>query len=133
MIRSIAIVVVTCAATTIAVADTRVSYFPVTANSGAHDVAPAPDGSVYYTGQAKWKFHQYDVTDSGILTTATDLLFTGGREGYFHALDARTGGVLWKVSLGGQIVNGPITYAVDGKQYVTIISGNALFTFALRE
>ena len=43
------------------------------------------------TGQQKWKFEQYDVTDSGILTTATDLLFTGGREGYFHALDARTG------------------------------------------
>jgi alcohol dehydrogenase (cytochrome c) len=84
------------------------------------------------TGQHKWKFEQYDVTDSGILTTATDLLFTGGREGHFHALDARTGALLWKVSLGGQIVNGPITYAVDGKQYVTVISGNALFTFALR-
>ena len=42
-------------------------------------------------GSAKWTFTQYDVTDSGILTTATDLLFTGGREGYFHALDARTG------------------------------------------
>jgi virginiamycin B lyase len=52
MIRSIVIVVVTCAAT-IAAADTRVSYFPVTPNAGAHDVAPAPDGSVYYTGQAK--------------------------------------------------------------------------------
>ena len=43
------------------------------------------------TGQKKWTFAQYDVTDSGILTTATDLLFTGGREGYFYALDARTG------------------------------------------
>ena len=85
------------------------------------------------TGQSKWKFEQYDVTDSGILTTATDLLFTGGREGYFHALDARTGALLWKVSLGGQIVNGPISYAVDGKQYVSVISGNSLVTFALRE
>ena len=73
------------------------------------------------------------MTDSGILTTATDLLFTGGREGYFYALDARTGSELWKASLGGQIVNGPITYAVDGKQYVTIISGNSLITFGLRE
>ena len=43
------------------------------------------------TGQQKWTFDQFDVTDSGILTTATDLLFTGGREGYFYALDARTG------------------------------------------
>lgn len=84
------------------------------------------------TGQPKWKFDQYDVTDSGILTTATDLLFTGGREGYFHALDARTGALLWKVSLGGQIVNGPITYAVDGTQYVAVISGSSLVAFALR-
>lgn len=84
------------------------------------------------TGQQKWKFDQYDVTDSGILTTATDLLFTGGREGYFHALDARTGALLWKVSLGGQIVNGPISYAVDGTQYVAVISGNSLVAFALR-
>ena len=66
------------------------------------------------------------------LTTATDLLFTGGREGYFHALDARTGALLWKVSLGGSIVNGPVSYQVAGKQYVTVIAGNALFTFALR-
>ena len=71
-------------------------------------------------------------TGSGILTTATDLLFTGGREGYFYALDARTGALLWKASLGGQIVNGPISYAVDGKQYVAVISGNSLLAFGLR-
>jgi len=85
------------------------------------------------TGQKKWTFKQFDVTDSGNLTTATDLLFTGGREGYFYALDARTGAELWKASLGGQIANGPMTYAVDGKQYVAVISGNSLVTFALRE
>ena len=85
------------------------------------------------TGQQKWKFDQFDVSDSGILTTGADLLFTGGREGYFYALDARTGEMLWKASLGGQIVNGPITYMVDGKQYVSTISGNSLVTFALRD
>lgn len=85
------------------------------------------------TGQERWRFEQYDVTDSGILTTASDLLFTGGREGYFYALDARTGRVLWKAALGGQIVMGPITYAVNGRQYVSVISGNALVTFGLRE
>jgi len=85
------------------------------------------------TMQRKWTFSQYDVTDSGILTTATDLLFTGGREGYFYALDAKSGDVLWKASLGGQIVNGPMTYSVDGKQYVAVISGNSLYTFALRD
>jgi outer membrane protein assembly factor BamB len=84
------------------------------------------------TGARKWTFDQFDVTDGGILTTATDLLFTGGREGYFYALDATSGAVLWKASLGGQIVNGPITYAIDGRQYVSVISGNSLVTFGLR-
>lgn len=85
------------------------------------------------TGEKKWKFPMTDVTDSGILTTATDLLFTGGREGYFHALDARTGALLWKASLGGQTAAGPMTYQVDGKQYVSIAAGHSLFTFALRD
>jgi len=85
------------------------------------------------TGERRWTFPQYDVTDSGIMTTATDLLFTGGREGYFHALDARTGKLLWRASLGGQIVNGPISYEIDGKQYIATISGNNLVAFALRD
>ena len=42
-----------------------------------------------------------DVTDAGVLTTASGLLFSGGREGYFFALDARTGSLLWKAYLGG--------------------------------
>jgi alcohol dehydrogenase (cytochrome c) len=85
------------------------------------------------TGQPRWTFRQYDVTDSGIMTTATDLLFTGGREGYFHALDARTGELLWKASLGGQIVNAPVSFEIEGKQYIATISGNNLVAFALRD
>ena len=85
------------------------------------------------TGKAQWKFEMHDVNTSGILTTASDLLFVGGREGYFQSLDARTGTLLWKENLGGEIIAGPITYLVDGKQYVSIASGNGLFTFALRE
>ena len=85
------------------------------------------------TGQAKWKFAHFDVTDAGILTTASDLLFTGGREGYFYALDARTGKLLWRASLGGQVVMAPVTYQVAGKQYVSVISGHTLVTFALRD
>ena len=85
------------------------------------------------TGERRWTFPQYDVTDSGMLTTATDLLFTGGREGYFYALDARTGKELWSTNLGGQIVNGAISYEVDGRQYIAIISGNDLVAFALRQ
>ena len=85
------------------------------------------------TGEQQWKFEMTDVIRSGILTTASDLLFTGARSGYFQALDARTGALLWKASLGSQIVNGPITYEVDGRQYVAVISGHALSTFALRD
>ncbi|MGH9373617.1 MAG: PQQ-dependent dehydrogenase, methanol/ethanol family [Vicinamibacterales bacterium] len=85
------------------------------------------------TGVPVWKFEMTDVTDSGILTTASDLLFTGGREGYFQALDARSGTLLWKTNLGGQIVNGPISYEVDGRQYVATIAGLNLVAFALRE
>jgi len=84
------------------------------------------------TGDQKWKFEMHDVTTSGILTTATDLLFTGGREGYFHALDARTGTLLWKVSVGGEVAAAPISYEVDGHQYVAIAAGHALFAYALR-
>jgi len=85
------------------------------------------------TGQKKWKFAMHDVNTSGILTTATDLLFVGGREGYFQALDARSGALLWKENLGGDIIAGPISFQVDGKQYVTVTAGNSLFAFALRE
>ena len=85
------------------------------------------------TGEQKWKFEMTDVIRSGILTTASDLLFTGARSGYFQALDARSGDLLWKASLGAQIVNGPVTYEVDGRQYVAVISGHALSTFALRD
>ena len=85
------------------------------------------------TGQRRWAFEQYDVTDSGMLTTATDLLFTGGREGYFYALDARTGKQLWRANLGGQIVNGAVSYEIEGRQYIVIISGNDLVAFALRQ
>jgi glucose dehydrogenase len=85
------------------------------------------------TATKKWEFKMSDVTDSGVLTTASDLLFVGGREGYFYAMDARDGKELWKSILGGSMDAGPITYRVDGKQYVTIASGTGLFTFALRD
>jgi len=52
------------------------------------------------------------------------VLFTGGREGYFQGAGPRTGALLWKASLGTQIASGPMTYEVDGKQYVTAISAS---------
>ena len=84
------------------------------------------------TGEERWRFEMTDIIRSGILTTGSDLLFTGARSGYFQALHARTGKLLWKVNLGGQIVNGPMTYEAEGQQYVAIIAGHALSVFALR-
>jgi alcohol dehydrogenase (cytochrome c) len=85
------------------------------------------------TGERKWEFKMADVTDSGILTTASNLLFSGGREGYFFALDARSGELLWKATVGGAVASGPMTYSVGGKQFVAVSAGNSLFTYALRE
>lgn len=95
----------------------------------AHGVVKALDPS---TGREKWAFNMHDVATGGVLTTASDLLFVGGREGFFQALDARSGTLLWKASLGGEVVAGPITYGIDGKQYVAIAAGHSIFTFALR-
>ncbi len=85
------------------------------------------------TGERKWEFKMSDVTDAGILTTASDLLFSGGREGYFFALDARTGVPLWKANVGGTVASGAMTYSVNGRQYVSVAAGNSLFTFALKQ
>jgi len=74
-----------------------------------------------------------DVTLAGVLTTASNVLFSGGNEGYFYALDARTGALLWKVPVGASVRSGPMTYAVGGKQYVSVAAGSALFTFTLRQ
>jgi alcohol dehydrogenase (cytochrome c) len=102
------------------------------------------------TGERKWEFTLTRTTHAaGILTTAADLLFSGVQrwragaapqidpdpvaDGYFYALDARTGQLLWKMDLGGDVRSGPMTYAVRGKQYVAVAAGNSLFAFALRE
>jgi alcohol dehydrogenase (cytochrome c) len=85
------------------------------------------------TGQQRWRFPTTDVSSSGILTTATDLVFTASRDGYAYALDARNGELLWRASPGGQGANGPMSYAVDGEQYVAIGSGSGLFVFGLRD
>ncbi len=85
-----------------------------------------------HTGQMKWQFKMTDVTDAGVLTTASNLLFSGGREGYFYALDARDGKLLWKFPVGGRVISGPMTYSLSGKQYVEVAAGNSVFVFALK-
>ena len=61
--------------------------------------------------------------NGGTLTTAGGLTFWGDLHGVFHAYDAKTGKELWQSRLGSGIGAGPITYAVDGKQYVAIVVG----------
>ena len=85
------------------------------------------------TGEMKWEYKMTWVTESGLISTAGDLLFSGNMEGHFFALDCQTGELLWRVYLGGRVANSPITYLVDGKQHVSIAAGNALYTFALRQ
>jgi alcohol dehydrogenase (cytochrome c) len=97
-------------------------------DAGGHGAVLAIDP---LTGTVKWRFRMTDVTDSGIISTASDLIFTGGREGYLQVIDARNGTLLWKQNLGAQMINNPITYSVNGKQYVAAMAGLSLFTFAL--
>ena len=109
---------------------------------GAGQRARGPDMPVYgalraidpATGQRKWTFPMYDLTDAGVLTTASDVLFTGGRDGYFYALDARSGSELWKTSFGSvSLRSSPMTYEADGKQFVAVIGGHVLAAYGLRE
>jgi alcohol dehydrogenase (cytochrome c) len=85
------------------------------------------------TGEKKWDYRQAaPSTEAGILTTASNVLFSGSRDGSFYALDARDGKMLWQTNLGPSVAAGPMSFAVNGKQYVSIAVGNALFTFGLR-
>ncbi len=85
------------------------------------------------TGEKRWEYKMTDITWAGVLSTASDLVFSGGREGYFYALDGRNGNLLWKASLGGQINSGPMSYMVNNRQYVAVDAGSALFVYALRQ
>lgn len=85
------------------------------------------------TGNFVWEFKMKDVSESGLLSTASNVLFAGTREGHFIAFDARNGNLLWRRYLGGQIVASPMTYQANGRQFVVVISGNSVFTVGLRE
>lgn len=83
------------------------------------------------TGNVKWEFREQLSSNAAILTTAGGLLFTGTHDGYFYALDCVTGASLWHFQTGASVEGGPVTFLVDGKQYVAVVSGVGLFTFAL--
>jgi alcohol dehydrogenase (cytochrome c) len=83
------------------------------------------------TVQTKWDFRYAKAPWGGTLATSGGLVFSSDEDGYLMAFDAKNGKNLWKINTGNRLVTSPITYMVDGKQYVTMPSGAALLTFAL--
>jgi alcohol dehydrogenase (cytochrome c) len=83
------------------------------------------------TGEKKWDYKMPNFTESGVLSTGGDLVFSGGMEGNFYALDAKTGELLWNAYLGGPSASGPISYSVNGKQYIIGTGAGTMFAFAL--
>jgi alcohol dehydrogenase (cytochrome c) len=83
------------------------------------------------SGKLKWQFKMVGDSWTGTLVTAGNLLFCADAEGNFFALNAETGQPLWNIQLGNSVRANPITYAVDGKQYVESAAGNSIFVFSL--
>lgn len=75
------------------------------------------------TGEWKWEFKNNAPLWGGVMTTAGGLVFTGTPEGKFIAFDDETGEVLWSFQTGSGIVGQPITWEMDGEQYVSVASG----------
>jgi alcohol dehydrogenase (cytochrome c) len=74
-------------------------------------------------GSVKWNLKNGAPLWAGVMTTAGGLVFTGNPEGEFMAINDETGEVVWKFQLGTGIVGQPVTYDVDGVQYVAVVAG----------
>ncbi len=75
------------------------------------------------TGEIKWEFQNNAPLWGGVMTTAGGLVFTGTPEGHFKAFDDETGKQLWSFQTGSGIVGQPITWEMDGEQYIAVASG----------
>jgi len=84
----------------------------------------------YKTGKVVWK-HTTQTGAQGLLSTAGGLLFGTDGAGNFIAFDPKTGNPLWHAGIGNDS-NAPITYMLDGRQYVVVGAGDALFAFYLQ-
>jgi alcohol dehydrogenase (cytochrome c) len=85
----------------------------------------------YQTGKIRWSHEIGPESGAGVLTTGSGLTFTGDGRGNFLALDSSDGKTLWHAGSGSNIVSSPITYELDGRQYLITSSGGVLFTWAL--
>ena len=84
------------------------------------------------TGNARWNFPIQDGSAAaGVLATAGGVVFASSADGNLIALEAANGKFLWQYQTGERIKSSPISYAVDGKQYIAVSSGSVLFAFAL--
>jgi lanthanide-dependent methanol dehydrogenase len=110
----------------------EVSYIAGTPYVGANVVyKPGPGGNQGaltawdpVAGKAMWTIAEKYPPWSGTIATAGGVVFYGTMEGWFKAVDARTGSVLWQFNTGSGIVGQPVTYrGPDGHQYVAVFSG----------
>ena len=98
-----------------------------------HELAPGTDqlGAVYAisaeTGETTW-LHEQRAATLSLLTTGGGLVFGGDANGRFRAFDQENGEVLWEINLGSPVSGFPVSYAVDGRQYVAVSTGAAATT-----
>jgi PQQ-dependent dehydrogenase (methanol/ethanol family) len=86
------------------------------------------------TGRTVWDFKINQASlNNGVMATAGGVLFAATREGALIALDAKTGKYLWRFQSAAAMAASPMSYAVDGKQFVAIASGGTIISFALPE
>jgi alcohol dehydrogenase (cytochrome c) len=75
------------------------------------------------TGKIEWEVPNNAPLWGGVLTTAGNLVFWGTPEGFLKAADATTGKVVWEFQTGSGVVAPPVTWDVDGEQFVAVVSG----------
>ena len=75
------------------------------------------------TGKIVWEYKNPAPLWGGVLATKGNLVFTGTPEGFLKAFDAKTGKELWKFQTGSGVVGVPVTWEMDGEQYVAVASG----------
>jgi len=114
------------------VTDHPQSYIPGTPYDGMEMTRTAGPGAHWgefmawdpVKGRKVWAIEEKFMTMSGALATAGDLVFYGTVDGWFRAVDDRTGKVLWSQKLGSGIISSPMTYlGPEGRQYIGIYAG----------
>ena len=103
---------------------------------GAND--PPPSAGIKAidpeNGKTAWDFKiSQGSLNNGVLATSGGVVFAAIRDGNLAALDARTGKPLWHFQTGAGLAASPMSYAVDGRQFVAISAGHSVFAFALPE